>query len=488
MEKAFPVADGTSSLDLPLSSAPESDPSTAPWKYKMIALVCALLMSAGSHFSTNALNALKSTIKADMGIDNTQYGVISSSVSLINTILPFLGGVWMDRFGTGWGALLSTGLIVIGNAFSAMAAHLDSYAWMVVSRVIFGLGSGCVVVAQETILSKWFRGKGLAITIGLQITVSRLFNFLAHGTAIPIKNNTGFYGNPFWVACGISAASWLFTIIYLILLKYTGGWEMGKKSHFSLDKVTRIPLAFWILPLNIFFLGGVWTPFLGIATEFVQQRFGTSELISAWTSSVSLAVPVAISPFAGLFYEKYGKRGPVVILSAVLLVIAMALLGWSDASPMAGLVLFSLSLTLAPVALTSSVALIVPPGLIGTGIGIHKGCLNAGVSLVDVMVGAIQDHQGGSYARVSTAMLVLSCITVILACFFWYVDVRFLSGILDAPFSIRKGLQEDRQDAYLAGSLIPLTPRARMLSWIAMAIVVAVLILSWVVYGVYLFK
>lgn len=227
---------------------------------------------------------------------------------------------------------------------------------------------------------------------------------------------------------------------------------------------------------------------MGIATEFVQQRFGTSEIISAWTSSVSLAIPVAVSPFAGLFYERYGKRGPVVILSAVFLIIAMGLLGWSDASPMAGLVLFSLSLTLAPVALTSSVALILPPGLIGTGIGIHKGCLNAGVSLVDVLVGAIQDHQGGSYARVSTALMVLSCISLLLTCLFWFVDVRFLNGILDAPFSIRKHLQEHRQEAYLAGALIPMTPMARRLSWTAIGLVVMVLILSWVVYGVYLFK
>lgn len=174
MEKGLATHASRESLVLPPQEASESDPSTSPWKYKLIALICALLMSAGSHFSTNALNALKTTLKSEMHINNTQYGVMSSSVSLINTILPFLGGVWMDRFGTGWGALLSTGLIVVGNAFSAMASHLDSYAWMVVSRIIFGLGSGCVVVAQETILSKWFRGKGLAITIGLQITVSRL--------------------------------------------------------------------------------------------------------------------------------------------------------------------------------------------------------------------------------------------------------------------------------------------------------------------------
>jgi len=36
------------------------------------------------------------------------------------------------------------------------------------------IGSGSIVTVQEAILAHWFHGRGLAITIGLQISLSRL--------------------------------------------------------------------------------------------------------------------------------------------------------------------------------------------------------------------------------------------------------------------------------------------------------------------------
>ena len=59
------------------------------------------------------------------------------------------------------------------------------------------IGAGCIVTVQEAILAHWFKGKGLAITIGIQIAISRLSSFLAAITVVPIAENTGFYGNGF---------------------------------------------------------------------------------------------------------------------------------------------------------------------------------------------------------------------------------------------------------------------------------------------------
>ena len=40
------------------------------------------------------------------------------------------------------------------------------------------VGSGSIVTVQEAILAHWFHGRGLAITIGLQISLSRLVRAL----------------------------------------------------------------------------------------------------------------------------------------------------------------------------------------------------------------------------------------------------------------------------------------------------------------------
>ncbi|KAJ1953544.1 hypothetical protein EC988_002929, partial [Linderina pennispora] len=83
--------------------------------YQFLALVCALLISVGSHYSAHTLGALKSTIKKEYGITNTQYGALQSTVSAVNTILPVLGGLFIDSFGTTSGSLISTFLIMVGN-------------------------------------------------------------------------------------------------------------------------------------------------------------------------------------------------------------------------------------------------------------------------------------------------------------------------------------------------------------------------------------
>lgn len=129
---------------------------------------------------------MKNTIKKEFGISNSQYGVLQSSVSIVNTILPVLGGLFLDAFGTAKGSILTTGLITLGNvlvAASTSRAHLPS---MIVGRILYGVGSGTVVIVQETILSQWFKGRSLAAVVALMMTVSRLVRTLIYLYLFPL--------------------------------------------------------------------------------------------------------------------------------------------------------------------------------------------------------------------------------------------------------------------------------------------------------------
>ena len=70
---------------------------------------------------------------------------------------------------------------------------------MVIGRILYGIGSGTVVIVQETILSQWFKGRSLAAVVALMLTVSRLASFCAQATVVPIANWTGWYGYGLWV-------------------------------------------------------------------------------------------------------------------------------------------------------------------------------------------------------------------------------------------------------------------------------------------------
>ncbi|KAF4973678.1 hypothetical protein FSARC_67, partial [Fusarium sarcochroum] len=74
-------------------------PKDFPLSWKITALVCGVALSWGSSFSENTLGPLKSTLKKQLDITNSQYGAISSATSLVNTILPIIGGWGLDHYG-----------------------------------------------------------------------------------------------------------------------------------------------------------------------------------------------------------------------------------------------------------------------------------------------------------------------------------------------------------------------------------------------------
>ena len=73
-----------------------------------------------------------------MGISNTQYGILQSCVSIVNTVLPILGGIFIDRFGTSTGSLIATSFITVGSTCVALSTHLNSLPVMFFGRLLFG--------------------------------------------------------------------------------------------------------------------------------------------------------------------------------------------------------------------------------------------------------------------------------------------------------------------------------------------------------------
>lgn len=100
--------------------------------------------------------------------------MLQSTVSIVNTVLPLIGGIFIDAFGTIPGSILTTVLIAFGNILVAASTSSANLSMMIIGRFLYGIGSGTVVIAQETILSQWFQGRSLAAVIALMLSISRL--------------------------------------------------------------------------------------------------------------------------------------------------------------------------------------------------------------------------------------------------------------------------------------------------------------------------
>ncbi|KAJ2033828.1 hypothetical protein GGI01_002277 [Coemansia sp. RSA 376] len=367
--------------------------------YQVLALACALLISVGSHYSAHTLGALKSTIKKELDITNTQYGALQSTVSAVNTVLPILGGLFIDAFGTTSGSLLATFLIMLGNLIISISTHSRSFSTMVGGRILYGLGSGAITVVQETILGSWFKGKGLAITIAIQITTSRIASFLSMGTAIPVANHFGFYGAAFWANFLVCALSFGINLVYMVTMRRIHRSapdrivsRLRSKHRFNPRLVLFFFGLYWLFIVESFTLGGGWNSFLHINSELVKLRFGANDAVAAWSASVSQIMPIFLVPFLGWFFDVFGLRTDMLVMSAGLFTVSMALLGFTMINPLVGLVIFSISLALGPLAEITAISLILPNSSLGTGLGIYKSAMNTGSTIVDIVVGVLQDR------------------------------------------------------------------------------------------------
>lgn len=63
----------------------------------MLVLACFLLF--GSYYCYDNPQALRSSINRKFGIDSTDFSLLYTVYSLPNIVLPFFGGIFIDRIG-----------------------------------------------------------------------------------------------------------------------------------------------------------------------------------------------------------------------------------------------------------------------------------------------------------------------------------------------------------------------------------------------------
>ncbi|KAJ3361969.1 Major facilitator super domain-containing protein 1 [Allomyces arbusculus] len=440
----------------------------APLAWKLFAFGCTLLLGFGSHYSAHVLSALKSTLKADLGINNAQYGVLQAAVSLVNTIVPAIGGRFIDVFGVSNGSIVSCTLIMTGGLLVALSTHWQSFAVMVLGRILYGLGSMTIITVQHTILAHWFRGSALAIVVGVQIATSRLASFLAMLVTVPIKNVTGWYGYSIWTAFALCLVSWLVDVVYVLGMRRfrdetraqnaagaadgdAGIYDdeelaaLKRKNQFQLDSVYTFPPAFWVVAWLSFAMGSTWTSFLHISPELIADRFHQPETLAAFNASLGQFLPIIVAPFLGYFLDARGQRPLITLLAAVALLAAFLLLWITNWPPYVALVLFSLSLTFGPVAMVSSVGLLIGPEAIGTALGIYKTMTNVASTIMDPVLGWLQD-QAGSYDPPLVLLIVVSVAGIVLAVVMGVLDKVYSRGILAADAERRKVLLAQERD------------------------------------------
>lgn len=72
---------------------------TVPLKWKLASILMVSAIGFGSNWSSGITGAMKSTLKKELHINNTQYALLEASEDFMVTLLMLVSGVVTDRIG-----------------------------------------------------------------------------------------------------------------------------------------------------------------------------------------------------------------------------------------------------------------------------------------------------------------------------------------------------------------------------------------------------
>lgn len=122
-----------------------------PAKYKWTALFLVITLPIGHTWTGSALGPLKNTLREELGINNTQFGVISSADAFVNTIFPIVGGLILDWWGPNIVTLCCTSVILVGSIVAAVGVQIGLWRLLVSGHVLMGFGIAVLDSATQKV-------------------------------------------------------------------------------------------------------------------------------------------------------------------------------------------------------------------------------------------------------------------------------------------------------------------------------------------------
>lgn len=216
---------------------------TIPWvsvktggsiRWPILTAACFILI--GNYFAFDNPAVLNKPLQEYMQMTDDQFAyflnLLYTTYSIPNTILPWLGGYAADKFGHNKLLIVLSTLVVLGQLVVCLGLERRNIGIMILGRVVFG-SSESLAVAQSAITVKYFRGKELALALGINLCVSRMGGVL-NDLVTPIIWSKSSVPFAFW--CGLFMC--VFSLIMVIVLVTI---DLRYGSHVGVQNVLLEP-------------------------------------------------------------------------------------------------------------------------------------------------------------------------------------------------------------------------------------------------------
>jgi MFS family permease len=379
--------------------------------------IVALTMFAG-YYITDVMAPLKGLLEQQLSWNSAEYGFFTSAYGWFNVFLVMLiiGGVILDKMGVRFTGVMAASIMVVGATLKFWAVStetLDGVMWHIlwfdtkaqvfmaaVGFAIFGVGVEVAGITVSKIIVKWFKGKELALAMGLQVAVARMGTALALGISSPIALGLEHVSKPILLGLVLLCIGLISFIIYTFMDKKLDASEAEiatadaeKEESFKLSDILHIigNKGWWYLAiLCVLFYSAVF-PFLKYAADLMVMKFGVSAKLAGAIPAMLPFGTILLTPLFGGIYDKKGKGATIMIIGSLLLIIVHALFTipsldhWLIAIVL--IIFLGVAFSLVPSAMWPSVPKIIPDRYLGTSFSLIFWVQNWGLMGVPALIG-----------------------------------------------------------------------------------------------------
>jgi len=399
--------------------------STARWT--ALAIV-SFTMFCG-YFIADAMSPLKPMLESQLKWDNMDYGIFTSAYGWFNVFLLMLilGGILLDKTGVRFTGILSTSIMIIGAAMKFFAiSHFfpegmapifgikAQVMFAALGYAIFAVGVETAGITVSRIIVKWFKGKEMALAMGMQVSFARLGTLLAIAIPLPIANYFGDVSIPILFGALLLCIG---LIAYLVYVRMDIKLE-ASESHIEKEEEEPFKMAdvltiitnkgFWLIALLCVLFYSAVFPWIKFATDLVINKYQVNPDLAGLIPSVLPLGTLFLTPFFGNLYDKKGKGATIMIIGAVLLIFVHGIFSipflnnWILA--MAVTVVLGIALSLVPSAMWPSVPKIIPEKQLGTAYALIFWIQNWGLMGVPLLIGIVLSSSNPTVSQAKVAV------------------------------------------------------------------------------------
>jgi len=297
---------------------------------------------------------------------------------------------------------------------------------MTLGMFIFGLGQSPLSVAQETIIVRFFKSHGLGISLAVGLVAGKGASFISARISYPLSQWSP--NAPFYVSTGATGFSFVINLVYISISKWLAreagveleGSELSMeakkrsvvsmteaqaiqqvadKKRFRIGEVFKLGDVVWAyIGLNVL-CGSIWHPFIHLAPNIFERRFGLSELEASTSAAYLLSGSVLLYPLCGIIVDRVQRGRIVVQLLTVASILTLLCFFWMSLpptltlTPWPAIVCFGTAMGFAPLLLVVIVPRIVPLEYVSTTLGLHKSLEHTGTTITQTVSGLWLDSK-----------------------------------------------------------------------------------------------